>query len=139
MKLTVTHLKQVNRTRAIPVLATAWDELLKLGHADPVMIINWDDEALIAEDAAGHCLGVLSFTHMKWDRSIFVKIGYVRPSARRRGVYRRLWKRLVKIARERDVAQIQGATALQNTNMQRVMAHLGRRGRSINYVFDIGP
>ena len=135
----VEHFEMLNRTPVVQIATSGLAELIVQGLADPVItILNYDDEALLAR-VEGVPAGVLTFTHQKWDRSIFVKFGYVLRARRRQGIYRALWDKLVEIARERKVPEILGSTAVSNSAMQGVMARLGRTAFALQYRFKVEP
>jgi Acetyltransferase (GNAT) family len=132
----VVHFEQVNGTEALPVLVEGWSALMHNGLADPVQALNWDDEALLAR-REGEIAGAMSFMHIKHEKTLWVRVGYVRPTHRRRRVYSELWNRLVAIAMERHVREIQGGTSVANTEMQAVNDRLGRVPRFITYSYKV--
>jgi GNAT superfamily N-acetyltransferase len=134
--ITLEYFEVCNRTPAMPLMARGWSELIRGDLADPVQVINWDDEAILAL-VNGDPAGVMSFSHIKWERVIWVKLGYVLPEFRRQGVYRAMWNRLVEIAQQRKVPEILGATSVRNAAMQKTMHRLGRTAFALQYRYKV--
>ncbi len=88
------------------------------------------------QELPGPVLGVLIWSARE-DGTWWTELGYVKPEARKQGLYSMLWESCVHKAREQGVQRIQGGTAHSNVAMQRCMAKLGRKPHSIIYDFEV--
>lgn len=132
----VTVLPKINRTPAMKLLAKGWHELLEHGFTDSIVMLGWDDQGIMAT-LDGTPIGVIAFSESTGDDTLWIKIGYVVPTYRRCGVYRQMWDALVKLARERKLKEIQGATDPRNERMIRVNERLGRSVRALFYKYEL--
>lgn len=132
-EITTRHFECIQRTVALPLAVRAWHELLQAGMVDPLVLLHWEDQAIVGL-VDGVPAGVLVFVHEKWGAQLFVKLGYVLPAHRRRGVYTRMFAALVARAQALKVPHIYGAT--RNSNLAMLgTAHSLRRSVT-SYVLD---
>jgi GNAT superfamily N-acetyltransferase len=136
--ITVKAVGQVNRTDAMPLLAQGLSELIQAGLQPAVCNTGWDDEAVVAY-IDERPVGVMSFAEQKWDKTLWVKLGYVLQRYRRFGVYRAMWLQVVEIARAKKALEIWGATHISNGAMQTTMQKLGREVAALQYRFVVPP
>jgi GNAT superfamily N-acetyltransferase len=115
----------LNQTPAIGLIARAWPEMLAQGTAPQELIGGWDQQAIVA--LAGDVpVGVITYSHEKWRKLVWIHLGYVVPELRRKGIYRMLWERVVKAAQKLEAAEIHGGTHVHNTAMLECARRLGR-------------
>jgi GNAT superfamily N-acetyltransferase len=126
-EIAIEHVKRINATKAVPFLVHAWNELLKAGFCDDMVLVSWDHEAVLALNARKDVIAAMSFSHIDWRAEICINIGFVMPAYRRRRVYRRLFARVVDIARERGVTNITGGRHVLNSRKARVDKSMGRK------------
>lgn len=115
----------INRTPAAPLVLRAGAELYAEGLAPPELVGNWDNQAIVAF-AAEIPVGVITYSHEKWRNLVWIHLGYVAPEARRRGLYRLMWDRVVKAAQKLGAAEIHGGTHVDNKAMLACARALGR-------------
>lgn len=128
----------VNRTPAIPLIARGWNELLENGLAPMETISSWDHLAIVAF-AGDVPVGVMTYTHEKWRRLLWVHLGYVAPEVRRHGLYRLMWQRVVAAAQKLGAAEIHGGTHVDNKAMLKCAEALGRVPLFITTRFVVPP
>ena len=128
----------VNQTPAIPLIARAWQELLARGISPMETIGNWDHQAVVAF-SGDMPVGVMTYTHEKWKKVLWVHLGFVVPELRRHGIYKLLWERVVKAAQKLGAAEIQGSTHVDNSAMLECARKLGRTRLFITTRFVVPP
>jgi GNAT superfamily N-acetyltransferase len=128
----------INRTPALALLTRGHHELLDRGLAPPETVINWDDLAVVAF-AGDVPVGVISYSHEKWRRILWIRMGYVAPEARRQGIYGLMWERVVKAAHKLGAAEIHGGTHVDNKAMLECAQSLGRTPMFITTRFVVPP
>lgn len=115
----------------------AFVELFESGDTDGLTSPpNWDDNA-IAAFIDNSCIGILTWTKSEWAKAINVRLGHINQKFRRKGIYQKLWKELLIIAREEKVNTIIGATGIKNMPMQAVMKSQKRKETAICYSFTV--
>ncbi len=82
----------------------------------------WDDQIV----------GFIIFSHEEKEVTLDIRLGYVRPEYRRRGVYRQVWTALVEHARTLGVLRIWGGTDVRNEPMRKFWASVGRKEESVS-------
>ena len=130
----------INQTPAIPLIARGWAEMIKNGVASMETVCNWDHQAIIAFDdsfGSDEPVGIITYDHQKWRKTLWIAFGYVVPSARRHGVYRALWDRLIGIGQKIGVEKIQGGIHVDNHSMLECSRKLGRKDLFITTSFDV--
>lgn len=131
------HVEKVVGTPAPAIIARAWVDLLEQGLIQDHMIpIGWDDSAFYITDG-DRFVAVLSYFAAEWNGGAHVKVGWVAPEYRRRGLYRRLWSALVERAREKGWMRIEGATAANNAPLQAFAASVGRELTAFSYSYAV--
>jgi GNAT superfamily N-acetyltransferase len=115
----------INQTPAIALMARGVAELQDRGLAPAEIVGNWDQQAVVA--FAGEVpVGVITFELQKWRKVVWIHFGFVAPEARRQGLYRQMWERVVKAAQKLGAAEIQGGTHVDNKAMLECAESLGR-------------
>lgn len=122
----ILHFASIVNTAALEVAVDAWHALQEAGHCGGLVLISWDDSALLAMHPGGLPMGVITYRAKPEWRAIEVWLGFVYPDFRGRGVYRALWNELVKVAMFEGAAEIVSGTHAANTAMRAVAAKLGR-------------
>lgn len=138
------YIDQINNTDALVLAIEAHYELMKAGLSNPMQMVGWDNSAILAR-TEGHLrtgtimipAGVITFEHAKWQKRVYIQLGYVKPEYRRQGIYRAMWDELVRKARELNAKQIMGVVSAQNHDMLAAAKSLGRYQHSINLAFDL--
>jgi GNAT superfamily N-acetyltransferase len=128
----------INQTPAVALLTRGHHELLDRGLASPETVINWDDLAVVAF-AGDVAVGVISYSHEKWRKILWIRMGYVAPEARRHGVYGSMWERVVKAAQKLGALEILGGTHVDNKAMLECAESLGRTPLFITTRFVVPP
>lgn len=116
----------IANTEALPVAVDAWHALQVARHCGRLVLISWDDAALLAVRPDGAPMGIITYRVKPEWRVIEIWLGFVYPAFRGRGVYRALWGELVKVATFEGAAEIVSGTHTTNTTMRAVAAKLGR-------------
>jgi RimJ/RimL family protein N-acetyltransferase len=135
-KTRVERFKYLARTPALPLVVEGWNELIKGGRILNVVLVFWDDRALVAF-RGNKPVGVLTFAHIEHLKSFDIRIGYVLPQFRRHGVYMELWNALVALAQEEKIEAIESSTAMENKAMRAAAAKMGRRERGVLLTFEV--
>lgn len=131
---------QIGGSRATPIAVAGWHYLHQNGLVNNnTWAVNWDDEAIIGVNLADRPIAILIFSHQKWLKTIYVKLGYVEADFRRKGVYGKLWEKLVEIAQERNVPYIEGATMLQNAAMRSQAKQMDRVEYGVMLRYEVKP
>lgn len=135
----IEHVDQIGGTPIIAFAVKAWMDELQAGLIDDtVQAVNWDDRAAVAyEDVLLGPVGIITYSKSDWLKKTNIKLGYVRPEHRQRGVYRKLWDALVVKSRELGMLAIDGSTHVDNSVMRKVAERLGRTEHSINLSFKL--
>lgn len=128
----------VNQTPAIPLIARAWTELLARGIGTGETIGSWDHQAVVAFSGEMP-VGVMTYTHEKWKKMLWIHLGYVVPEMRMQGIYRLLWDRVIKAAQKLGAVEILGGTHVDNLIMLEVAEKLGRKPQFITTRFVVPP
>lgn len=135
----IEHVKQLSGNEAMAFAIHANAELIRTGMADGyVCIVNWDDYAIVAKHD-NKVIGIITYSIQNWTNSYFVRIGYVIPKYRNKGIYKRLWGRLVEEAHSNSIKCIYGITKVENTALREVAKKLGRVEESVNLAFIVPP
>lgn len=139
----IEHYEKLNNTPAVKIAVEGWNEMLVRGVAREVVMVQWDSNALVAFHQNDLLelvpAGVIIYAHLEWAREMHINIGYVRPAFRRQGVYRELWAALVARAQEKNVAYIEGSTAMDNEEVRATARSLGREERGVLLGFKVPP
>lgn len=139
MNVKVKHYKTVDRTPALPLLLSAWNELSVRGLCENDIMIQWDHQALVAFDSCGFPVGVISYIHTEHNHLFHIVLGYVVSIHRGQKVYSQLWKRLVEIAQENKVVCISSQTHKRNDVMLKVAEAQNRRSMGVIVNYDVPP
>ena len=70
----------------------------------PVSPVLASDEVIYAVSKEGDIVGAIAFRTE--DDAVMINLSYVEPSSRKRGIYRQMFDKLLKIARERGILKI---------------------------------
>ena len=145
MKYEVLEYDGLNNTPAVNLIAMAQVELLANGYGPRELQGAWDQQALVAIPVASayrhphQAVGLITYSHEKWRKLIWIHLGYVAPEFRGRGVYRLLWDRLVIAARKAKALEIHGGTSVKNSAMLECARKLGREQVYITTRFVVPP
>jgi GNAT superfamily N-acetyltransferase len=124
--------EKMNGSPALPLLVEGWSELFRNGHASPDVAIAWDHSVLWIEDG-GVPVAAMSYHYTDWNRQFWINLGYVKPSHRRRGLYRKLYEEAHRIAVEKKAHHISGGTNWNNHIMRATAEDLGRKPDYVIY------
>lgn len=133
----IEHYDGLNRTPALPLAVEGWFRLFQQGLAGDTVQVQWDHNSLVAFDNDDVAMGIITYAHLEYLKSLTVCIGYVRPAYRRLGVYRALWDALVGKATEMKASVIDSSTFIENAPMRAVASDQRRRETSVNLRFDV--
>ena len=132
----VHYSKRASNTPAFALLAEGWNELVQDGftaEGDGSPPLRPDDEVLYVHgDSEDDVIGVLAFDHTL---ALTVRMVYVEPSSRRRGVFKALLADLQEVGRTRGVERIHMPAPVENVLFQAVLKHMG--GPTIAVVYDM--
>ena len=138
VNIRIEHVEILSGSPAMPIAVEGWMNLIDHGMMqDDTCLLAWNNKALLAYSENDTLLGVLVYTDIEWRQMYGVVLGYVRLAYRKHGVYRKLWKALVKEAQKEGRLKIEGATSVDNHTMQEVMRKLGRQATRIEYQYDV--
>lgn len=127
--------KKMVNTPAVAFAARAWVAMLDDRLCDPTVIwLQWDDGAILAT-VDGEPIGVITYNYSEWNRTIYVRLGFVSPDRRGLGVYRKLWERLISVAQELNCYEVRSATNIGNRPMRAVAERLGRAEEQVTLVY----
>ena len=135
--ITIRHYDGPNRTSGALILHRAEYELVRDGLMIPIFQTGYEDQVITAETEDGVAVGVISYAHAKWAKHIDLKIGYVTPEFRGKGVYRRLWAALVEKAQELKVKEIMGNTHMENSTLRSAAKAFGRAEVGVVLRFEV--
>lgn len=122
----ILHFAPIANTQALPVAVDAWHALQGAGHCGRLVLIEWDDAALLAVRPDGTPMGIITYRQKPAWRAVEIWLGFVYPEFRGHGVYRSLWDELVRTATFDGAVEIVSGTHSANTTMRAVAAKLGR-------------
>ena len=135
-KMVIEQYDGLNNTPALPLALEGWHSLVQRGLTDNTIVIGWDDKALVYRKG-GVAMGVLTFDLTEWRKEIYVKIGFVLPQYRRKGVYTALFDCLTEYARRKGIKFIVGATLTANAEMRATYKKQGRAEFAIISKFEV--
>lgn len=128
------------------VLQTAlegWLELMKSDYCSPdLLILSWDNPCVIVRGhgvGAESVCGVIVYALTEWNKTLYINLGYVRPSHRKLGLYKMMYQELIGIARSKDMKKIRGSIASENIDARRMAISLGRSEVGVIYETVIEP
>ena len=132
----VHYSKRASNTPAFGLLAEGWNELVQDGftaEGDGSPPVRPDDEVLYVHgDSEDDVTGVLAFDHTL---ALTVRMAYVEPSSRRRGVFKAMLADLREIALVRGVDRIHMSAPVENAPFQAVLMRMG--GPTVAVVYDM--
>lgn len=118
-------------------IAEAAVQLNDLGLSNPNSIpFNWQAFAICAYDGS-KLIGIIHFSLDDNGTSYWVLLGYVKLVYRRRGIYRRLWRKLVEHARKNKVTRISGSTHVNNAPMRAFYRDVGRAEKFVTGFYKV--
>jgi GNAT superfamily N-acetyltransferase len=117
--------ERINNTPAIALIARAWSELLEAGLAAPELVGHWQQKAIVG-NFDGEAIALITWEPVEYKNCIWLQMGYVDPSYRRRGIYVQMWERLVAKARELKIPQIESGIHVRNEAALALSDSLGR-------------
>lgn len=132
-------IKTVHEVACTPlmlILARATLELAENGYDGGTTPFSWNSSAIYAE-CDGKIVGVLAWKRIDWQKQLWIEVGYVLPDYRRRGIYRKMFERLVEKAKALSVRSIAGGVDPDNLAMRHVADSLGRKATSITYEYEL--
>lgn len=132
----IKRIDSISHTEALTLALEAWQELSERGFTNNTMLVNWDHKAIVAYNGK-YALGIITYQIVEWQNTLHINIGYVKEIMRGQGIYRDLWNEIIKIAREKKLAQIVGSTHVRNVPMRAVAAQLGRIEESVTMVYNV--
>jgi hypothetical protein len=140
-EFTTKHYDGINNTPVVLLASRGVLELIEGGLAEPLLFLNWDDLAITAcRDGLNDIpIGVIVYQHVKWTKTLLIKLGYVSKAWRGMGVYRTIWNELVKKAQELEAVHIMSSTHVRNHDMRDASRALGRFEESVNIKFVVPP
>lgn len=135
-KYEISHLKNVEGHHVAAFLIEGYTDLMHRGFAPRTssMPINWDHSVLYAH-RDGEILGAMAYGKVEWKNCLYVYLGYVSPSHRRRGVYTALWKSLLKEAEKLNVRSIQSSSFIGNRDIEEFNRVNGREPIAVTYEY----
>ena len=132
----IQYSKRASNTPAFALLAEGWNELVQDGftaEGDGSPPVRPDDEVIyVLGDGEYDVIGVLAFDHTL---ALTVRMVYVEPSSRRRGVFKAMLADLQEIGRTRGVDRILMPAPVENVPFAAVLKHMG--GPTIAVVYDM--
>ena len=119
---------RASNTPAFELIAEGWNEIVQEGSTplgQGVCPTKETDEVVFAVSNEGDIVGFIAF-EVTPDAAV-LKLSYVEPSSRRKGIYTELFTEVVKLAKTRGLLRLQSSIGLDNKAMQAVMRHTGRQ------------
>ena len=110
--------RRASYTPAYGLLAEGWNELVQSGlvpEQTGLSPVAWDNEVFYAVSDEGDIVGVIAWAASQQSAVYEVKLAYVEPSSRRRGVFRALFDELAVRARKNNVVRIGSSVHAGNT------------------------
>ena len=138
MNLKIKRHSIISQTPAVAFAMRAYADLMDRGHTENYPNLNWNDSAITAWLEEG-IVGVIVWTKVDFSKTIQLKLGYIHPAFRKRGIYSKLWDELVKIATNESVWAIEGGTHPDNADMRAIAKKQGRVEYGILYRYVIKP
>lgn len=100
--------------------------------------VSWSNEVLYAVSDDGDIVGVICFSLQEAENQYRVTLGYVEPSSRGLGIYRKLWRELLSMSKSAHVTRVVGEVHVDNEKMHKVAASFECRLTTLVYAFDVG-
>lgn len=136
--MNIYHMKQINGSPEMGYAAHVFAMMLGQNQCDARFnMLHWEDEAIVFRDTSNNIAGIITFMEEKYNKRIWIKLGYVNQDTRAKGVYRAMWDKLVLIGRERDFTSIGGSTHIDNLVMRAVAKSFGRTEISVTLEFKL--
>lgn len=135
-RITIKFFNNCNNTEVIPFYFHAMEDLHKRGQNHRCANYNYDQKAFVAYDNS-KIVGIILIDDSSWKNSLTVILGYVEKEYRNKGIYSRLWNKVVEYAQKLGRAVIEGGTHVSNVEMQEIMKHQKRTPTFIMYDFAV--
>ena len=104
----------------------AFSETLKDGNAQTyVLPYSYDDEVIICL-VHGEPVGIITFWITEWNETVFIRIAYVKPAYRRRGIHTSMYRKLKEMARKKGAKRIYSGVSVNNSAMLALAKKQGR-------------
>ena len=126
-----------NYTPGFRLAVQGWHELLTANLTPAALLFGYDNHTIVACDDADQPVGVLVWMKNDHLKEAFILLGYVTMPHRRRGIYRELYKTLIKLAKEAGLQRTSGMTSFENETMRIAAAHQGRLPQLVTFAQEI--
>lgn len=123
----IARYEKIGRSPAVPLIPRAWLELLDAGLMERTHIpVFSGSPVVVALAPSGAAVGFLHW-YAQDDGQAWVVLGWIDPTWRRRGIYRRLYADLREQCLAQGIPAISGGTDAGNAGMLATAAALGRK------------
>jgi predicted GNAT family acetyltransferase len=116
---------------------TAHAELHTKGWTDVSGLLGEERVIAAIDKKTKQIAGVIAFYELEDEKIFWIQLTYVTYVYRKMGVYKLMWKDLVKIAKEEQIRAIDGAHHVDNVAMGLTMRSVGRIPTFIFHRFDV--
>jgi GNAT superfamily N-acetyltransferase len=117
---------RLNFTPALKLAVRGWHELLESDLAENVVILAWDQKAIVAFDG-DKAVGVIVWIINAERSECFIVLSYVLPEHRRGGWHSAMFEELERIARDLKLHHIRSGMISENQTMKSVCDSEGRK------------
>lgn len=133
----VKHIQRIDGSIALPIYARGFSDIMESPFRPPSSTFYPNIEAVIAiEDEK--VVGIISyFLDKETETSYWINLSYVLPSHRQKGVWKKMYKKLVEVAKSRHIKVIEGGIHVDNTAMIESAKSVGRRAKFVTYTHDL--
>jgi len=100
------------------------------------VLYSYADEVIYAT-IEGDAVGFITFTEHDWESKVFIRLGYVQPEHREKGIHTALHMKLREIVRERGFKYIQNGVGTDNETMHEHVKSLGMEPVGIIYQYKV--
>ena len=131
--------KRAAATDAFALLVEGWNEQVQRGftvEGDAICPISTTDQVVYAESDEQDIIGAISFQADKDTGVASVKVAYVEPSSRKRGVFKQLLAEMHRIAMQQGMDRVVVTASPDNAEFLAVMRHLNRP--VVAHTFELG-
>ena len=128
----------LNHSAAFALAARGWAENVSNGVGPREATLHWSHKTLAAR-INGAVVGVLVWDKLEANREAWIVLGYVDPEFRGRGVYTKLYRHLLDIAKREKLRCVSGGVSITNHAMRAVAERQGRIAVALTYSEEILP
>lgn len=132
MKFTLHESERIGSSPALGLAVEGWNNLFLEGHNSDGVCLQWD-QSLVWASVGPIPVGLIAWTYVESQQTIWIWLSYVKPQYRRKGVFRKMYSRLQQVAIEKKAVKISGGMKFNNLPMMSAARKCGRAQESITF------